>query len=48
MGTRIGVKIKAEQTRILLALLVVGVCLNLAMDLLLRPSEPYSIAVEAE
>lgn len=48
IGTRIGVKIKAEQTRILLALLVVGVCLNLAMDLLLRPSEPYSIAVEDE
>lgn len=47
IGTRIGIRIKAEQTRILLALLVVGVCLNLAMDLLVRPSEPYSITVEA-
>ena len=34
---------KAEQLRILLALLVLAVCLQLAFDLLIRPSELYSI-----
>ena len=43
IGTRIGVKLKAEQLRILLALLVLAVCGKLALDLLLQPSELYSI-----
>ena len=43
IGTRIGVKMKAEQLRILLALLVLAVCGKLALDLLLQPSELYSI-----
>ena len=43
IGTRIGVKLKAEQLRILLALMVLVVCGKLALDLLLQPSELYSI-----
>lgn len=45
IGTRIGSKMKAEQLRILLALLVLSVCIQLAFDLLLRPSELYSTEV---
>ncbi|MCV2882657.1 sulfite exporter TauE/SafE family protein [Actibacterium sp. XHP0104] len=44
LGSRIGVKLKAEQLRVLLALLVLSVCGKLALDLLLQPSELYSIA----
>lgn len=43
-GTRIGVKMKAEQLRVLLALLVIAVCGKLALELLLQPSELFSIA----
>ncbi|MDP7152336.1 MAG: sulfite exporter TauE/SafE family protein [Paracoccaceae bacterium] len=47
IGARIGVFLKAEQLRILLALMVLGVCLKLALDLLIMPGELYSIgAVE--
>ena len=44
VGTRIGTRLKAEQLRILLALLVLLVCGKLALDLLLRPNELYSIS----
>jgi len=44
-GTQLGLRLKAEQLRILLALLVVGVCAKLAADLLIKPAELYSIAV---
>ena len=43
IGTRIGVKMKAENLRILLAIMVLAVCGKLALDLLLTPSELYSI-----
>ena len=43
IGTRIGVKMKAEQLRILLAILVLAVCLKLALDLLIQPSELFSL-----
>ena len=43
IGTRIGVKLPAEQLRIILAILVLAVCAKLAMDLLLEPSELYSL-----
>lgn len=43
IGTRIGVKMKAEQLRILLALMVLVVCGKLALDLLLQPTELYSL-----
>ena len=46
IGTRIGVKLKAEQLRILLAIMVLAVCGKLAFDLLIEPSELYSIAAE--
>lgn len=45
IGARIGVKLKAEQLRVFLALLVLAVCGKLALDLLLTPSELYSIGV---
>jgi len=43
VGTRIGVRMQAEQLRILLALLVLAVCGKLALDLLLKPAELYSL-----
>ena len=43
IGTHIGVKMKAEQLRILLALMVLAVCGKLALDLLLQPTELYSL-----
>ncbi len=42
-GTQIGAKLKAEQLRIALAALVLIVCGKLALDLLLTPSNLYSI-----
>jgi uncharacterized membrane protein YfcA len=44
-GTQIGLRLKAEQLRILLALLVLSVCIKLGFDLLLEPSELFSIGV---
>ncbi len=43
IGTRIGVRLKAEQLRILLALMVLAVCGKLALDLLLTPTEFYTV-----
>jgi uncharacterized membrane protein YfcA len=43
IGTQIGTKLKAEQLRILLAIIVLAVCGKLAFDLLVMPSELYSI-----
>ncbi len=43
IGTRIGVRMKAEQLRILLALMVLLVSGKLALDLLVMPSELYSL-----
>lgn len=45
IGARIGLRLKAEQLRILLALLVLGVCLKLGLDLVLHPSEIYSVTI---
>ncbi len=42
-GAVIGAKLKAEQLRILLALMVIGVCLKLALDLLIMPGELFSL-----
>lgn len=44
VGARIGLMLRAEQLRILLALLVLAVAGKIALDLLLTPSEVYSIA----
>jgi uncharacterized membrane protein YfcA len=46
IGTIIGVRMKAEQLRILLAGMVLIVCGKLALDLLLTPAELYSIIAE--
>lgn len=43
-GTLVGVKLKAEQLRILLALLVLAVAVKIALDLLLQPTELFSVA----
>ncbi|MEM9496362.1 MAG: sulfite exporter TauE/SafE family protein [Pseudomonadota bacterium] len=43
IGTTIGTKLKAEQLRILLAIMVLAVCFKLALDLLIMPSELYSL-----
>jgi uncharacterized protein len=44
IGTRVGVRLKAEQLRILLSLLVLAVSIRIAIDLLVEPSELYSVA----
>ncbi|MGA1682966.1 MAG: sulfite exporter TauE/SafE family protein [Gemmobacter sp.] len=43
IGTTIGARLKAEQLRILLAILVLAVSFKIALDLLLEPSELYSV-----
>ncbi|MEO9821514.1 MAG: sulfite exporter TauE/SafE family protein [Paracoccaceae bacterium] len=43
IGARIGVKMKAEQLRILLAIMVLAVCGKLGLDLLIMPSELFSL-----
>ena len=43
-GTKVGQKLRGEQLRALLALLVLAVALRLAFDLFVRPSDIYSIA----
>ena len=43
VGTQIGSKMRAEQLRILLSVLVLLVCLKLAADLLIQPSELFSL-----
>ncbi|WP_101067790.1 sulfite exporter TauE/SafE family protein [Roseovarius salinarum] len=43
IGTQIGTRMKAEQLRILLAVMVLAVCGKLAADLLIKPAEVYSI-----
>jgi uncharacterized membrane protein YfcA len=47
IGARIGTRLKAEQLRILLAIMVLAVCGKLAFDLLVMPQELYSIGVGA-
>jgi uncharacterized membrane protein YfcA len=44
IGAQVGLRLKAEQLRILLALLVLAVAAKIALDLLLQPTEPYSLA----
>ncbi len=44
VGVGLAARLRAEQLRILLALLVLAVCLKLASDLVLRPEDLYSLA----
>jgi uncharacterized membrane protein YfcA len=43
IGTRLATRLRAEQLRILLALLVLGVAVRLALGLLMEPEELYSV-----
>ncbi|MFA8387037.1 MAG: sulfite exporter TauE/SafE family protein [Pelagibaca sp.] len=43
IGTVIGARLKAEQLRILLAIMVLAVCGKLALDLLIQPAELFSV-----
>jgi uncharacterized protein len=43
IGAIVGLKLKAEQLRILLALLVLTVAAKIALDLLLEPTELFTI-----
>lgn len=43
VGVGLAARLRAEQLRILLALLVIGVCLKLALDLVLPPADLYSL-----
>ena len=45
IGTRIGGRLKAEQLRILLAVLVLAVCARVAFDLLVEPDDLYSLSI---
>ncbi len=47
IGTRIGVKLKAEQLRVALAMMVLAVCIKLLLDLVVQPSELYSLSAGA-
>ncbi|QIE57181.1 sulfite exporter TauE/SafE family protein [Pikeienuella piscinae] len=42
-GAQLGVRMKGEQLRILLAVMVLAVCFKLGFDLIARPSELFSI-----
>lgn len=44
VGAQVGLRLKAEQLRILLALLVLAVALKLGADLVIMPTEFYSLA----
>ena len=44
IGTQLGARLRAEQLRVLLALLVLGVCARLALDMVIRPDDLYSLA----
>ncbi|MGP1354882.1 sulfite exporter TauE/SafE family protein [Roseicyclus sp.] len=48
VGTRIGVYMKAEQLRVLLALMVLAVCGKIAWDLLATPAELYTLGTPGE
>ena len=43
LGAQVSGRLKAEQLRILLSVLVIGVAAKIALDLLLRPDELYSV-----
>lgn len=46
-GSRFGARLKGEQIRILLAVIVLAVCGKLALDLFMQPDDPYSLAPSA-
>jgi uncharacterized membrane protein YfcA len=48
IGSRFGARLRGEQLRLLLALLVLAVGAKLAFDLTVRPADPYSVVMEKE
>ncbi|MCB2136190.1 MAG: sulfite exporter TauE/SafE family protein [Rhodobacteraceae bacterium] len=48
IGAIIGLKLKAEQLRILLAVLVLAVCIQISLGLILAPGEMFSVAWVAD
>jgi hypothetical protein len=48
MGTRFGMRLRGEQLRLLLALMVLAVAAKLAFDMTARPADLYSIASDRE
>lgn len=48
IGSQLGARLKAEQLRILLALLVLAVAVKLGLDLLIRPAELFSLSSGGE
>lgn len=48
VGVRVGAKLKGEQLRILLAGMVLIVCARMAFDLIVEPSELFSISTVSE
>jgi uncharacterized membrane protein YfcA len=44
LGSQFGTRLRAEQLRILLAIMVIAVCVKIALDLLIMPAELYSIS----
>jgi uncharacterized membrane protein YfcA len=47
-GAVLGARLNAEQLRILLAMMVLGVCGKLALDLLLQPTELFSLGTAGD
>jgi uncharacterized membrane protein YfcA len=45
LGSSAGNRLRAEQLRVLLALIVLGVCAKIGHDLIVRPAELYSLGV---
>lgn len=45
VGARVGLRLKAEQLRILLAMLVLLVAIKMGLDLLIEPSELFSVTL---
>jgi uncharacterized membrane protein YfcA len=46
IGSRFGARLRGDQLRLLLALLVLAVAAKLAFDLTVHPSDPFSIVWE--
>ncbi|HUO90910.1 MAG TPA: sulfite exporter TauE/SafE family protein [Rhizomicrobium sp.] len=44
-GVRVGARLRGEQLRLLLALLVLAVCIRLFLGLILPPDDPFSVSV---
>jgi uncharacterized membrane protein YfcA len=45
LGVRAGAKLRGEQLRLLLAIIVLTVCVGLLWGLIVRPSDVYSLTL---